>query len=145
MSQELQNYKNHAKLVPGFHYVGSVLLLGLIIWSIARLAMRPSWGAASFLAVVISLNLIAFYARAFALGVQDRVIRLEERMRMERVLPDDLKARIMEVTTDQLIGLRFAPDEELADLTRRALDGELADRKAIKMAVKNWRPDYQRI
>ncbi len=64
---------------------------------------------------------------------------------MERLLPDDLKGRIGEIDTEHLIGLRFASDEELADLVRRVLDGELADRKAVKAAVKRWRADHQRI
>jgi len=72
-------------------------------------------------------------------------LRLEERLRMERLLPDDLKGRIEDLTTDQLIGLRFASDAELSDLVRRVLDGELTERKAIKQAVKDWRADHQRI
>ncbi|MDX1495850.1 MAG: DUF6526 family protein, partial [Longimicrobiales bacterium] len=88
---------------------------------------------------------VGLFARVFPLGVQDRVIRLEERLRMERLLPEELKARIEEVETEHLIGLRFASDEELADLVRRVLDGELADRKAVKAAIRSWRADYQRI
>ena len=84
-------------------------------------------------------------ARRFALGVQDRVIRLEERLRMEQLLPEDVRGRIGELTTDQLIGLRFASDAELSGLVRRVLDGELTDRKAIKQAVGDWRADHQRI
>jgi hypothetical protein len=79
------------------------------------------------------------------MGVQDRVIRLEERLRMETILPEDLRPRIGELTTEQLIGLRFASDEELPELARRVLDGELTDRKSIKQAVKSWRADHQRI
>jgi hypothetical protein len=70
---------------------------------------------------------------------------LEERLRMETLLPDDLRPRIGEFTTGQLIGLRFASDEELPDLARRVLDEGLTDRKAIKQAVKSWRADHQRI
>lgn len=95
--------------------------------------------------LAIALLIISFYARVFALGVQDRVIRLEERLRMERVLPDDLKARMMDVTTDQLIGLRFAPDDELPGLVGQVLAGSLTTRKEIKAAIKNWKADNQRI
>jgi hypothetical protein len=78
-------------------------------------------------------------------GVQDRVIRLEERLRMERVLPAELRPRISELTTKQLVSLRFASDEELPELVRRVLGGELAERNDIKRAVRNWRADHQRI
>ena len=80
-----------------------------------------------------------------ALKVQDRVIRLEERMRYERLLTEDLKPRIGEFTISQLVSLRFASDGELPALARKVLDGKVNDRKAIKQMVQNWRADYQRI
>jgi len=82
--------------------------------------------------------------RLFALKVQDRVIRLEMRLRMERLLPADLKARIEDFTVGQLIALRFASDPELPDLARRVLNDKVTQRKAIKQMVKNWKPDYLR-
>ena len=142
---EAQNYANHGK---------RPLVLFLVAWFGATAT------AASFLyqlfvdfrAGTLALFLTAagasvgiFLARRFALGVQDRVIRLEERLRMERLLPADLKGRIEELTTDQLIGLRFASDGELPALVHRVLDGEFEDRKAIKQAVESWRADHQRI
>lgn len=142
---EGQNYANHAKRPPR---------LFLVAWFAATAA------AASFLFrlfVDFSVDTLALFltaggasagimmARRFALGVQDRVIRLEERLRMERLLPDELKSRIENLTTGQLIGLRFASDAELPALVRRVLDGELTDRKAIKQAVEDWRADHQRI
>ena len=145
MSEQPQNYKNHAKMVPGFHYVGSLLMLALLISAISGVVRSPSVATAMTLILVLTLVLIGFYARSFALGVQDRVIRLEERLRMERVLPEDLQERIPEFSTDQLIGLRFAPNEELEDLARRVLSGAITDRKQIKMAVKNWRADHERV
>jgi len=84
-------------------------------------------------------------ARAFALGVQDRVIRLEERLRLEGALTGDLRARIGDFTTEQLIGLRFASDAELEELAGRVLAEGISDRKAVKAMVKAWRPDHQRI
>ena len=95
--------------------------------------------------LTLAVFLTAFAARVFPLGVQDRVIRLEERLRMAEVLPEDLQGRIAEFTTEQLIGLRFATDEELPGLARRVLDEGLTDRKAIKQAVSVWRADHQRI
>jgi hypothetical protein len=96
-------------------------------------------------AFAIGVIMIALYARLFPLGVQDRVIRLEERMRMERRLPEEMKSRIGSFSTPQLIALRFASDEELPELARRVLDEGLTDRKVIKKAVKSWRADQQRI
>ena len=93
----------------------------------------------------MALLVLAFLARIFALGVQDRVIRLEERLRFERLLPDDLKPRIGEFTIDQLVSLRFASDAELPALARTVLDGKVNSRKAIKKMVQNWRADYQRV
>src|SRR5262249_53003583 len=84
------------------------------------------------------------FARVFALSVQDRVIRLEERLRLIRLLPGDLKPRIDEFTVSQLVALRFACDEELPALAKRVLVENLQSRKTIKQLVKNWRPDYQR-
>jgi len=83
-------------------------------------------------------------ARLMALRVQDRVIRLEERLRYERVLPADLKARIGEFTVSQLVSLRFASDAELPALACKVLDDKINERKAIKQMVKTWKPDYLR-
>ena len=145
MSQPVQSFDNHAKIVTGYHRVAFGLLMAFFVWTVARLVGDFSAGGVFNLLFVLGVMIVTFYARVFALGVQDRVIRLEERMRMERLLPDELRPRIGDVTTEQLVGLRFASDGELADLTRRALDGELTDRKSIKKAVTNWRADHQRI
>ena len=145
MSDRPQSNDNHAMMVTGYHKVGLPLVMVLLVSSIVGLVRDFSWTAAIALISAVALMIIAFYARVFALGVQDRVIRLEERMRMERVLPDDLKARMMDITTDQLIGLRFAPDDELPGLVGQVLDGSLSTRKEIKAAIKNWRADHQRI
>src|SRR5207253_8235799 len=87
---------------------------------------------------------ILLYARLFALRVQDRVIRLEERLRYERILPEELGWRADELTVDQFISMRFAGDEELEQLMRKVLDDKLTKRKAIKQLIKNWRADYLR-
>ena len=145
MSAKPQSFEDHAKMVPGYHYVTGLILLVLLgrsVWAMIRDFTTSN--ALGFL-LVMALVLVSFYARVFALGVQDRLIRLEERLRMDRLLPDDLRPRIGEFTTEQLIGLRFASDEELAELSRRVLDEGIADRKAIKKAVRSWRPDHERI
>ncbi|NIV54332.1 MAG: hypothetical protein GWN48_01490, partial [Actinobacteria bacterium] len=128
-----------ARMVPAYHYLLFALVLAVVIWSVIRLVEDPSLDRVMVVLLAVVLVLTAFYARAFPLRVQDRVIRLEERLRMETLLPDDLRSRIGEFTTGQLIGLRFASDEELPELARKVLDEGLTDRKSIKQAVKNWR------
>ncbi len=142
---ETQSATSHAKMVPMYHYVTFLCVFVPTVYFIVETVQEFSMGSLMTALLGAGVVLATFFARVFPLGVQDRVIRLEERIRMERVLPEDLHGRIGEVSTDHLIGLRFAPDEELADLVRRVLDGELADRKSVKLAIGSWRPDYQRI
>ncbi len=145
MSEQPQSAASHAKMVPMYHYVGFGLMFVPTVYFGVQLVTNFAVGGLMVFAFAAGAVIMAFFARVFPLGVQDRVIRLEERLRMERVLPDDLKARAQEISTDQLVGLRFAPDEELPDLARQVLEGKLTDRKSIKNAVGSWRPDHQRI
>jgi len=140
-----QAFANHSRVVPAFHMVALPILLLNVVYSIYELV--HTWflfGALVSLLVSIALLLVALYARMFALAVQDRVIRLEMRLRLEKLLPADLKPRIPEFTVSQLIALRFASDAELPDLTRRVLDEKVQDRKAIKQMIKTWKPDHLR-
>jgi hypothetical protein len=142
-----QNFSNHTKLVPLFHFfVIPVLLLNLVA-HLRSLIVEHTFTLLAVLGVLVAAALLvfAFLARIFALGVQDRVIRLEERLRYERLLPEDLKARIGEFTINQLVSLRFTTDAELPGLARKVLDGKMNRRKVIKQMIQNWRPDYQRI
>ncbi len=139
-----QTYANHAKFVPLFHYVALPLLLVNLLLALAGLLDGLTLASLNDVGVAAAMILTALFARMFALKAQDRVIRLEERLRMQRLLPDDLRPRIDAVTTAQCVALRFASDEELPALTRRALD-ENADRKTLKQAIRNWRSDYQRV
>lgn len=145
MAGKTQSYANHARMVPGYHYVNGLILLVLLFWTGREMARGVSVPTVMDFLLVLAVTLTAFYARTFALGVQDRVIRLEERLRMAEVLPDDLRSRLHEFTTEQLIGLRFASDDELPGLARKVLNEAIMDRKAIKAIVKDWRPDHQRI
>ena len=145
MSQSDQNFKNHAKVVPAYHYwMTSMLVLPSLYLGYG---VVTDFSFADLVTFIFSVGVVfaAFFARWFALGVQDRVIRLEERMRMEKLLPEDLKHRIPEVTTEQMIALRFASDEELTGLVFTALSEGISDRKTLKQAIKNWRADNQRI
>jgi len=149
-----QNFSNHARFVPMFHFFLLPALLLNLIWAVRwffPLQVNTMFGFQVFMShlvnlmVAMALIVMAFLARTFALGVQDRVIRLEERIRYERLLPEDLKPRIGEFTINQLVALRFACDAELPALARKVLDAKISERKAIKQMVQNWRPDYQRV
>jgi uncharacterized membrane protein YciS (DUF1049 family) len=142
---EQQNFKNHGKVVPGFiFFVLPVLALNLG-WTLNhwRLAHFSFAGLVSVLtAAALLLGMIL--TRGFALRVQDRVIRLEEQVRYARLLPADLQTRAAQLTLAQVIALRFASDEELPGLLRKVLDERIADRKAIKGMVTNWKADHLR-
>jgi hypothetical protein len=140
-----QNFANHAKTVPAFHlFVLPVLFLN-VGWSVYRWKVSL-WSLDGAVWVLASVAILMGFllARMFALSVQDRVIRLEERLRCERLLPQDLQPRIVELEPGQLISLRFASDAELPALARKVLDEKIKDRKIIKQQIKNWRPDYLR-
>jgi hypothetical protein len=145
MAEAPQSFENHAKIVPGYHRWTAVLVALPTLYFAYRAAFDFTVDRLALLLFAVGVVLTATYARVFPLGVQDRVIRLEERMRMERVLPTDLRARIPELSTRQLVSLRFASDEELPDLVRRVLAGELTNRNDIKRAIRSWRADHQRI
>ena len=145
MSQLDQNFKNHAKMVPAYHYLMTPMLLLPSLY--LGYGVVDDFSRAGLAVFILSVGVVfaAFFARWFALGVQDRVIRLEEQLRMERLLPAELKQRIPEVTTEQMIALRFASDEELPGLVFKALSERISDRKTLKQAINNWRADHQRI
>jgi uncharacterized membrane protein YciS (DUF1049 family) len=140
-----QSFASHGKWVPAFHFfVLPVLLinLGSQIYWFAKIGFRPYGLVPVLVAAALFVGMVM--ARAMAMKVQDRVIRIEERIRFERVLPADLHSRIGEFTTDQLVALRFASNAELPELARKVLDEKLNDRKAIKQMIKTWRPDLAR-
>lgn len=140
-----QTYANHGRSVPAFHFVALPILAVNFLWSAYRAATGLSFETALAALVALALIIVALCARLFALWAQDRVIRLEMRLKLAELLPDDLKARIPDLTTSQLVALRFASDAELPALVRQSLAGSLADQKAIKQAVKDWQADYQRV
>ena len=142
---EPQNYGNHVRYYPLFHFVLFPLLTLNLIYQAVRLYQEPSVDRVVFTLLSIVFIGMILAARAHALKVQDRVIRLEERMRYNEILPPELSARLSELSLGQLIALRFAADDELSDLVRRTFDRELATPKDIKLAVKNWRGDYHRV
>jgi Family of unknown function (DUF6526) len=140
-----QNFSNHGRLFPPFHFFVVPVLLINFFWSIYRWKLSH-FSLDGFVAVVVGAALLIGFlsARMMALSVQDRVIRLEERLRYERLLPADLKPRVADFTMSQYASLRFASDAELPALARKVLDEKLNDRKTIKQLIKNWKPDYLR-
>jgi hypothetical protein len=142
-----QNFKNHARLHPPFHFVILPVTLLNIIFSIYYTIRHwPEHWALHIWWIVMSivLFLLAGVSRGAALKAQDRIIRLEERLRLAALLPPSERGKIDQFTTAQLIALRFASDEELPALALRALDQNL-DRKTIKQSIVNWRADNERI
>jgi hypothetical protein len=150
--QTPQNLQNHSRYDPMFHFVLLPLLLFHLIYRIYQLVrffisdnMGSSWETRTgWVLLAFALLLLAVKVRNYSLRVQDRVIRVEERLRLVTVLPEPLRARVPELKEGQLIALRFAPDEELAELVKACLDKKLAG-KEIKQSIKNWRPDYWRV
>jgi hypothetical protein len=143
--EPIQTYKSHARWVPAFHFFVLPVLLINVFVSATRLVRDPSGMTGWGLLVAVALFLGVFLLRGMPLRAQDRVIRLEERARLGSLLPNHLRARVDELTPAQFIALRFAPDDEVPDLTRRALDGELKTQADIKRAIRNWRPDTLRV
>jgi hypothetical protein len=139
-----QNFENHAKIVPAFHYFILPVLAINFGRSIYQAAHRFSADSVISVLLAAALILLALHARMFALTVQDRVIRLEMRLRLRNLLPPDQHGRIADFTVAQLVALRFAGDAELPGLARKVLDEKLDDRKTIKKMIQNWQTDLLR-
>ena len=139
-----QNFSNHKRLDPPFHFfilpVFAITLIATIIHLVRRPGPHSAWLVVFIVAAIVAL----FKIRLYTLKVQDRVIRLEERLRLATLLDPTLRPRIAEFTEAQLIALRFASDAELPALTARALNEKLSALE-IKKAVQHWRPDYWRV
>jgi hypothetical protein len=145
-----QNLKNHASIDPLFHFVAAALLLFSFCLGVVILVQSITRGNGHLLislwivAVSLALLILWIKSRVYPLKVQDRVIRLEERLRLAMLLPEKLRNRLHELTESQLIALRFASDDEVPALVELALDKKLS-RKEIKERIQNWRPDHWRI
>jgi hypothetical protein len=144
MSNKSQSFASHAKFDPAFHFfVLPVLLINIFVVGYL-LFRRPGIGGLWVLLVSVSLLVLARRLRSWATQLQDRVIRVEERIRLAAILPEPLRSRIVELSDSQIVGLRFASDAELPALFQRALDERLS-RSDIKKAITDWRPDYSRV
>ena len=139
-----QNFKNHTRLVPLYHGLSFLLILAGLIGSVINLMHSDAsshYSAALLVVVFIVLTFLFFFARLFALKAQDRAIRAEENFRFYILTGKPLDKQLR---MGQIIALRFASDEEMQALAKRAVDEKLSQ-KEIKMAIKNWRGDYHRV
>jgi hypothetical protein len=139
-----QSFSNHTRYDPLYHFFILPVVAITLIGSIIHLIRRPGLHSAWLVVVVIAAALAVAKIRFYALKVQDRVIRLEERLRLANLLDAALRSRISELTESQLIALRFASDAELPALAARALNEKLAA-KEIKKSIQQWRPDDWRV
>src|SRR6188474_471341 len=145
MAEPSQSLRNHARIVPAYHYFVFGAFTINLVQSVMNLVGAPSFRTVAGVLTAAALIVLAFYARVFALKAQDRVIRLEMRLRMRELLPADLQPRISEFTPRQLVAMRFAGDAELPDLAAKVLAGNVQDTKTIKSMIKDWQGDFLRV
>ncbi|MDH4045957.1 MAG: DUF6526 family protein [Gemmatimonadota bacterium] len=139
-----QTYATHRRIVPGFHGVAFLCIVAYLGFAIWQAVKHPAVATVMQVILTIGIALIFWYARSFVLTVQDRLIRLEERLRLHRLLPSDLQPRIEEFTPGQLVAIRFASDAEVPTLARTVLEQGIRDREAIKRMITTWRADHLR-
>lgn len=142
---ETQNYQNHVRWYPLFHFVLTPILLFNFIWQAVRLYQDFNWDRVENLLMAFAFICLSVGARLQALKAQDRVIRLEEQLRYQSILSPALLEKSKQLKTGQLIALRFASDSELPELVEKTVNGDLETSKEIKLAIKNWRGDYLRV
>lgn len=139
-----QSFQNHARFDPQFHFVLLAVLVANLVIAISYFVYHMSYFSMWIVILSIAGFLAAFKLRNYPLKVQDRVIRLEERIRLQALAPTEWHSQIYRLTEDQLIGLRFASDDEVVELAKQALEHNL-NRKQIKERIKTWRPDDWRV
>lgn len=145
MSQpEIQDLKHHARFDPIFHYFLTWVSLASIIIAIVYAVQHPGFYSAWIAVVAVAGFFALFRLRSYPLKVQDRVIRLEERLRLQALAPAEWHPQIYRLSEDQLVALRFASDEEVVELAQQALAQNL-NRKQIKERIQSWRPDHWRV
>lgn len=144
MSEQSQSLATHIRFDPPFHFFAVPIFAITLIWSIVHVVREPSLWSGWMVVFMLGALVALFKIRLNALRVQDRVIRLEERLRLASLVDDAWRPKIPLLTLSQLIGLRFASDAELPALADRALREKMS-RTDIKKAIKNWRPDDWRV
>ena len=141
MPPSVQNFSNHTRWYPLYHFIVAPILVFNILYKLADLVRAPDVRSGWEAVVATALFLGIAAARAQVLTVQNRIIQLEETLRLQRVLPADMRADTTRLTRRQLIALRFASDDELPELVRRVHAGDFPTPTDIKKAIRNWRPD----
>jgi hypothetical protein len=145
MATTPQTFANHARWQPPFHYFVVPVLLINVVWSVITFVKIPTWNSGWWIIVSVALAVMAFLVRVNSLRVQDRLIRLEERLRYQHVLSARLLPQTSALRTSQIIALRFAGDNELEELVAAVLAGKFAKNSEIKRAIKSWRADTFRV
>jgi hypothetical protein len=145
MADAPQSYANHVRWHPIFHFFLAPVMLVNFIRSVVLFIKQPGWTAGEWVVMSFALVVLTLLVRVNPLRAQDRIIRLEEQLRYQRVLPPDLAARASQLSIGQIVALRFASDAELPELARQTLDGKFAKPAEIKKAIKNWRADTLRV
>jgi hypothetical protein len=145
MAEQTQTYANHGRYIPIYHFFAVPVLLINVVVAAIQFVRDPRFMTGWGIVVALALALGMLYLRFMPVRAQDRIIRIEERTRLERILPSDLRGRVGELSAKQLIAIRFAPDDEAPELTRRTLNGELKTQADIKSAIRNWRADHLRV
>jgi hypothetical protein len=142
--QSPQSLSKHARFDPPYHFVLTFFFFANIVFAIVQLWRHPTVSTMWYLALSLAVIIPLVKLRSYPLKVQDRVIRLEERLRLQALAPAEWHAQMYRLTEDQLIGLRFAGDDEVVQLAKLALEENLT-RKQIKERIENWRPDNWRV
>lgn len=144
MTQSKQTYATHARWYPIWHFFAFPVTVGAALHLVWGAIKHPDMQSVLYVLYAFAIAAGVFTARTHAITVQDRLIRLEMRLRLKEILPAALFARFGELTPKQLVALRFAGDGEMAGMIERVLKGELTSQKEIKLAVKDWQDDYLR-
>jgi hypothetical protein len=145
MAANPQNFANHTRWHPPFHFFVVPVMLINLIWSIVLFVMSSGWNSGWWIVVSLALVVLTFLVRLNSLKVQDRLIRLEETIRYQQVLSPAVRQQASALSWDQMVALRFAADDELEELLGRVAAGNFAKTRDIKQAIKNWRADTFRV
>jgi len=143
--ESTQNFANHTRWHPPFHFFVVPVMLINFFWAVVTFVKAPDRNSGWWIVVSIALAMLTLFVRTNSLKVQDRIIRLEETLRYQQLLPPALATQAAALTPAQICALRFAPDDELEELLNQTVAGKFARPKDIKAAIKNWRPDYFRV
>lgn len=142
---EPQSFANHTRWHPAFHFFILPVMLINFVWAVVTFVQGPGWSSGWWIVVSLALLMLTAFVRTYSLKVQDRVIRLEERLRYQQLLSPALAEQASTLSAAQTVALRFAADEELEKLVSSVLSGKFVKTKDIKRAIQQWRADYFRV